>query len=188
MRVESYVALAAFALGQLTCAVGQESAVQTVRTCHAISLARPGNGVAYTGVIRNKSYRFAVTISEGLTGWGAAPGAPFHGFTIFLKYGQRGASCISFEFHIHVDLPEDSPDTSLALEPGRRIKVGNETDKLTSELGTIGGIDFENQNVKFERPRTKRQDDFSITFITPIKEKGKSDPIFQKFLSQLEFW
>jgi hypothetical protein len=188
MRIVLYLALAASTLGQVTCAVGQERAAQNVQTCDSISRARPGDGVAYTGVVRNESYRFEATIPEGSTGWGAAPGAPFHGFTIFLNDGHREASCINFEVHIHVDLPEDQQDTSPASERGRRVKVGNETGILTSARGTISGIDLENQNVRFKRVRAGRQDEFTITFITPTNDKSKTDAIFQRFLSQLRFW
>src|SRR5208283_2960375 len=49
---------------------GQQLSSATALTCDKLSLARPGYGVAYKGVVRNSDYRFSATIPDDLVGLG----------------------------------------------------------------------------------------------------------------------
>src|SRR5271169_3900545 len=75
-----------------------------VSTCEQETLARPGFGVSYKGTVRNDDYRFYANIPNGYVGWGAAPNAPFHGFSIFINPKKKASSCIVFRIAIHIDL------------------------------------------------------------------------------------
>ena len=158
----------------------------TVFTCETISLGRPGEGVSYKGIVRNDDYRFTAAIPPGLVGWGGAPGAPFHGFTVFLNEKSRAGSCIHFLVRVHVDLPEDAPPATR----GRmlRVKVGNRNGLLTVTAGIVHGVNVENRSVQVELPRGGYKDDLTITLITPAADKRGAIPIFEKFISQIEFW
>ena len=79
MRALDRIAILMTVLASAEVAGGQQPSTR-VLTCETISLARPGYGVAYRGEAKNGDYRFTATIPTGLTGWGAAPVAPFHGF------------------------------------------------------------------------------------------------------------
>ena len=140
---------------------GQATSGRTVRTCNEATLARPDRGVAYRGRVQNSDYRLAVTIPDGLVGWGAAPEAPFHGFTIFLNSGRT--SCIIFEVHLHVELPEDRNAINPSDERGHRIDVGNRRGWQLVESGQIGGSTVTNVNIALELPRRGYVNDANIT-------------------------
>jgi hypothetical protein len=183
MGIPSYLLLAAFA--EMFCTVGHTSAADHVRTCDSISHERVGQGEAYKGTVRNETYRFQAVLLPGSTGWGGTPGAPFHGFIIFLNNGRT--ACIDFEVHVFVELFEDQPHPR-ALEGERRIQVGGKAGTLNIVRGAIEGTPFENQTVRLKRLRPGRRDDFTITFITPVPDKDETELLFEKFLSQLTFW
>ena len=170
---------------------GQRPSDPTVLTCDKLALAHPGDGVAYKGIVRNSDYRFWTTIPAGLVAWGGvAPGAPFHGFVIFL--GSKETSCIVFYIHIRVELPDDD----VFHEPGKRAipvkaerrKVGNRTGLQIVESGSAGGTEFENVTVSLELPREGYKNDAVFRLATPKDEAAKSRQVFERFLAAFHFW
>jgi hypothetical protein len=153
-------------------------------TCAAISLARPGAGVPYRGNIHNADYRFSAIIPNSLTGWGAGPTAPFHGFVIYLS----DSSCINFNIGTRVVLPEDLPTAARVGGQGVRVSVGNRIGREKSTTRLIQGVSFENVRVTLRLPHERRTDDVEITLIVPSAEKDKGTRIFRRFLSDLRFW
>jgi hypothetical protein len=174
-------------LGDPSLVLSQDSPASSAQSCDTISWARTGRGVAYRGVINNSDYRFSATIPPGSTGWGAGQGAPFHGFTIYLKTNPLESSCIVLEIGTHVVLPEDSPSVSTPLNE-TRVKVGNRVGIQTSKSGSIHGIRFDNLSLSLELPRADAKVEVSITLVTPTKYMERNKAIFEKFVSQLKFW
>jgi len=157
-----------------------------ISTCEQVTQARPGFGVSYKDTVRNSDYELSATVPEGLIGWGAAPVAPFHGFTIYLGPGPQPASCIVFEIAIHVDLGEDrgpEPEKSLA----ERVKVGNRTGSKIRSTGTLQGTPYENVTISLELPRSGYRNDVLFLLVTPSAEAARTEPIFTKFLASFRF-
>jgi hypothetical protein len=162
------------------CIAAQSPRSGQVKTCSQISLARPGFGVSYSGVVRNDDYKFSLTVPEGLTGWGADPVAPFHGFTIFLPDGQ--SSCIMFEIHLRIDLnPRE------ARHRGTKVVIGDVTAWKEEATGTINGTGFTNITVRFSVAHGQDVDDGTVRLVTPTKDIGRNGPTFEAFLSQIKF-
>ena len=169
---------------------GQERAKPEISSCEQQSLARPGFGVSYKGTVRNGDYRFSATIPEGSTGWGAAPFAPFHGFTIYLADGaeSEAKSCIVFRIAIHVDLGEDEEDFRQEPFQAERVKVGNRMGWRTSSVGPARGTIYEIINIWLELPRKGYKDDAEIVLVTPRSAAARTKPLFARFLSSFRFW
>jgi len=182
-------AITSLAVGVFICAAptlfGQATSGRKISTCNEVTLARPGRGVAYRGLVQNSDYGLAVTIPDGLVGWGAAPEAPFHGFTIFLDSGRT--SCIIFEVHLRVELPEDRNVINPGAERGHRIDVGNRRGWQVVESGQIGGSTVRNVNVALELPHRGYVNDANITFITPNDGTGINGLVFKRFLESFHF-
>jgi hypothetical protein len=159
---------------------------ENVNTCRSISLARPAEGSPFTGIVHNASYGFDAALPAGMTGWGAAKGAPFHGFVIFLDAGLN--SCINFNVQIHVELPENLPEPPTQANPGKPVKLDSETGTIRVWRGTVNGLEIENQEILVKRVRGQRQDDFVISFITPVADRKSTERVFESFLSELKFW
>jgi hypothetical protein len=185
VTIQAYMML--IMMADANAVLSQETPPSTVQTCDTISRARPGSGVAYKGVVSNSDYRFSASIPSGLTGWGAGPSAPFHGFIIYLNTKSLEPSCIVFEIGIHVVLPEDSPPASTDLNETRRVKLGNRVGVQTSKRGSIHGISFENLSVSLELPRADHADYVAVTLVTPTKDEARTKRIFERFVSQFRF-
>jgi hypothetical protein len=159
-------------------------------TCHEISRARPGRGVSYRGTVQNSDYNFSATIPDGLTGWGSAPGAPFHGFTVYLDKDQK--SCISFEISIRVLLPEDEATRNSGAREARaittRVKIGNRVGVQAIETGEADGLEFENLTISLGLPRNGYQNDAVVIFVTPKTKADQTNPLLGRFLSSFRFW
>jgi len=155
-----------------------------ISACAEMSNARPGFGVAYSGQVDNADYRFAAKIPSGLTGWGAGPGAPFHGFIIYLSHN----ACVNFEVGIDVELPEDALGQGGGRsDVGRKVKVGNRSGTRTSATGTINGVAFENVRITLEIVRPDRRDHVDVTLIAPVSEKAEAEAKLQEFIDRLRF-
>jgi hypothetical protein len=126
--------------------------------------------------------------TDGLVGWGAASNAPFHGFTIYL--GSGPSSCISFEIHIRVELPEDSEATNKPEKRTKveRVKVGNRWGLQTVEAGIERGTEFENVTVTIQLPRSGYYNDAAITLVTPTNEAANAKTVLARFLSSFRFF
>lgn len=177
--------LSLFSPGVLRC---QHANNPGISTCEQQTLAQPGIGVSYKGTVRNDDYRFSATIPDGLLGWGAAPNAPFHGFSIFINPESRGRSCIVFRIGIHVDLEEDkaAPERQgLRLE---RITVGGRSATRRSSVGSASGTIYENVNVWLQVPHKKDDThDVEIVLVTPKDDAVRARAIFDRFLASFRF-
>ena len=173
----------------VACAVpmlrGQGVQGRAVGTCDEATLARPGRGVAYSGVVQNSDHRFPVTIPGGLVGWGAAPDAPFHGFTIYLDSGR--AACLIFEIHLRVELPEDRNRAESSRKRGRPVAVGNRRGWETVESGLAGGRAVAGVNVSIELPREGYTNDASISLITPKEDLPRNRLVLDRFIGSFHF-
>jgi len=163
---------------------GQATSGRIVRTCNEATLARPGQGVAYRGAVQNSDYHLVATIPDGLVGWGAAAEAPFHGFAIFLDSGRT--SCIIFEIHLRVELPEDRDAANSRRERGHWIKVGNQRGWQVMDSGQAGDSAVTNVNVALELRHRGYVNDANITFITP-KAAALNSTAFDRFLASFRF-
>jgi len=166
----------------------QRPADPPISTCDKETLARPGFGVSYKGVVRNDDYQFSATIPEGLAGWGAAPVAPFHGFAIFPGPESEATSCIVFRIAIHVDLGEDDKKSGQRKPRTERVKVGNRLGSQTTSSGTAGGTIYENVDVWLELHRDGYRNDVEIMLVTPKTEAARTRAIFAEFLASFRFW
>jgi hypothetical protein len=181
-----FVAIGTIILRDATQLMAYTQPIEEPLTCDMISLARVGYGVPYTGLVTNRSYRFSVNIPPGLTGWGAAPGAPFHGFTIFLDDDAPATSCIDFMIGIHVDLPEDS-SAGFRARGAVRVKVGNRSGLEMSRRGFRHGTSFDNIIVELSNPHGDCRYDITITLVTPTRDRKRTELTFRSFLSGFKF-
>lgn len=176
----------------ITVAVVLEAQAQndsSVLTCSNITLAEPPRGVEYRGVVKNSDYRFSVRIPSGLAGWGAAPGAPFHGFSVFLNSAKTPArsSCIHVLVEQEVFLDEDSR----RVAPGvlsRTVRIGNRQGSERTVVGLVQGIMVENRRVSLELSRQAYTNFLSVTLVTPSDERSRTEAIFRSFIASFNFW
>jgi hypothetical protein len=173
-----------FALGVPVFALAQTAGNGRTMTCQEVSGARPGSGVAYKNQVENADYGFVAKIPDGLTAWGAGPGAPFHGFIIYLN--QK--ACINFEVGIDVELPEDGREQAAGpLGVGHKMRVGNRSATRTTSTGTINGVGFENIWITLELLRRGQRNHVEITLIAPVMEKAGAEAKLQEFIDHLRF-
>jgi len=151
------------------------------KTCPEVSLARQGIGASYKGEVRNDDYELRLTIPPGLTGWGADPVAPFHGFTIFLSDDGQ-SSCIEFEIHLRVNT-----QAGAIRHRGAKMMLGGATAWKDETRGIKNGIEFANISVQFTIARSQEIDDGTVIFVTPTRELGKNRRTFDAFLSGIKF-
>jgi hypothetical protein len=181
--------LALLALGPMglpLSAQGTRSRDEHVKTCSAISLSRPGFGVAYRGQVKNDDYGLIAAIPPGMTGWGADPVASFHGFTIFLPGDNNSSGCILFEIHERVDLG-DRGQPSIKPIPARAVRFGNIRGWQEERTGEAGGIALENILIEFSIPRDWGVADGSAWLISPVTDLRKNQALFRDFVSGIGF-
>lgn len=154
-----------------------------VKKCDSVSLAHRNFGVAYRGRIENGDYLLTLDIPRGFTGWGAAPKAPFHGFTVFLS-GKPG-SCLNFEIHLRIDLDGEEADRS--AHTGQKMAVGNREGWAEKTTGLIEGSGWTNVHVTFSVDHGKEILDGSIWLITSNDALEKNTATFKRFLSRIKF-
>jgi len=183
-RVRSLMGLATLIMCR--CLSGQEANNSEVLTCDTATNARIGQpGVTYSGSVSNGDYRFDATIPEGLVGLGSAPGAPFHGFAIFVAK----SSCIVFLVEHHVfPLPDDTPAPRRAPERWVPVRIGNRRGVERSTIGTTHGTRYLNTSVLLQLRRHGYKNDVSITFVTPVENRHTTEPVFREFLASFKFW
>jgi hypothetical protein len=171
--------------------MGQER-LSPVSTCTTITNARPHNGVAYAGVVTNGDYRFSVTIPKGFTGWGAGPGAPFHGFVIFLGDAQNieHAGCIGLGVQLaqRFIIPEEAPVHDDTDPKAHLVKIGNRKGVQKTVLGTVNEIPTENLEIFLELPREGYANSFSVTLVTPLNQRRTNERIFRSFVASIRFY
>ncbi len=187
-RILTWAVIGTGVSGLYAIAAGQNLTLPNPVTCEDLTLARPQQGVAYRGIVRNSDYRFTATIPDGTTGWGAGTSAPFHGFAIYLGEATPPRTCIVFTIGIQVDLPGDPPKSSNSSILARSIKVGNLNGRELRITGSIGGVDFENLIVSAARRRGGDTDDLTITLVTPTANRESAERVFATFLAGLKFW
>jgi hypothetical protein len=189
MRIKTlaFTTVAILALGNAGRLIGQSGPAEKMFSCDTISLARPGEGVAYRDGFTNDDYHFSATIPPGLTAWGAAPDAPFHGFTILLDTRSSKTSCIHLVVGMRVDLPEDPPSNS-NHKGATSVKVGNRVGLQKVTRGIVHGVSFENLRISLDLPHSGYQNNVIITLVTPTGATGVTLPIFKRFISQIRFW
>jgi hypothetical protein len=189
-------ALVLVILGASPRASAQSTSVTGVMSCHDLTLARPQPGAAsYSGLIDNGDYRFRVRIPAPFTGWGAALLAPFHGFAVFLNDFPESAlqSCIVFEIHhcIENECLGQSPTPAAEWKPQ---KIGNRQGFRHTRIGSLNGVPFENVTSILELPQGDRggggvggKDRLTVTFATPLRDRGRTEPILRAFISSFNF-
>ncbi len=166
----------------------QHAREPSISTCDLETLAQPGIGVSYIGTVHNDDYRFSATIPDGLVGWGAAPNAPFHGFSIFINPEAKVRSCIVFRVAIHVDLERDKAARAREDSRFERITVGGRPATRTSSVGTARGTVYENVNVWLQVPHKKDDThDVEIVLVTPKDDSARIRAIFDRFIASFRF-
>jgi len=159
-------------------------AAPPIDTCSSITLAKPGVGVAYTGIVRNDDYGVQIAIPDGLTGWGGvAPEAPFHGFVIFLSDPVQ--SCAGFEIQLRVNLGDGA--RAHRHNAGKRVMVGNIAGSQENRSGFVNGTAFTNVAISFSVPQRGEVFDGSVWLVTPTEDLAKNMPIFRSFVSHFRF-
>lgn len=165
----------------------QESGNAAVSRCEQETLARPGFGASYKGKVRNDDYGFSATIPDGYVGWGAAPNAPFHGFSIFINPRKKAGSCIVFRIALHLDLDGDElPPDRKELKP---ITVGDRAATRTSSVGSAGGMIYENVHVGLRVPHKKDDlHDIEIVLVTPKSDALRNRAVLDRFIASFRFF
>jgi hypothetical protein len=167
----------------MSAAFGQKARTEAVKTCHEASLARPGFGASYRDTLDNSDYGLHLKIPEGLTGWGADPIAPFHGFTIFLPSSDGEAACIVFEIHLRVELGERPVGRA-----GARVVLGNVPAFQRKVRGKANGRDFTDETLNFSITRGREADEGTAELVSPTRSLARNQLIFDQFISQIRFY
>jgi len=150
--------------------------------CDQQTYTQPGVGYAFRGYVADEGYAFSVRIPDKLTGWGGvAPGAPFHGFTIFLDAQRR--ACIYFEVHIRVD-EEDAPRSAAN---SMVIHLGRAEGWQTIRRGIVGKVSITNVTTIFSFRRPNRTDDGKVLLITPTANLRRAKARYDEFIRSLKF-
>ncbi len=158
------------------------SDARSVLTCDTLTHARPGQtGVTYRGHIINDDYHFDATIPAGLVGLGSADGAPFHGFALFIN----DSSCILFLIQQRLERPGES--VSPRRPRGKAVNFGNRRGLSYATVGLANGKRYFNNTVLVALPRLEYVDDASLILVTPLEDRGATEPVFRKFLSSFTF-
>jgi hypothetical protein len=99
-------------------------------------------------------------------------------------------SCIVFEIHHRVQLPEDENAglASTRTAEGQPWKIGNRNGFQKIREGSLNGASFENITLSLELPREGYTNDLTITFVTPLSDRARTEPIFRSFVSSFRFW
>jgi len=155
-----------------------------IGTCGEVSTAKPGEGQSYRGTVRNSDYGIRVTIPRELTGWGAAPTAPFHGFVIYLD--QRGTSCINLDVGMVVN-PDNQPIPPVEEQGGIPVRIGSRIGFRRVSHGAIGGKQFESVVVVFRWKRGDETYGLALTLITPTLAAKETEAVFERLVSSLRF-
>jgi hypothetical protein len=131
-------------------------------------------------VVTSEVYALRAVVPPGLTGWGVAAPAPFHGFAIFLP-GSPG--CVVFEIHIRVD-----DDDVVTPERAVRVRVGNLDGWEEEVAGDAGGVEWTNVTAYFAfHHHGDHFDDGSITLAVPTALRASGETVFWRFLADLRF-
>ena len=133
-----------------------------------------------------------MTIPNGLTGWGAQPGAPFHGFEVFLDDAKdlERSSCMGLGVDLMDPLGEHPVLRSQPPpEPGEIwVRLGNRKAVQRTVVGSIHGIPLENVTVWLALPRKGYANSLQVTLVTPLSERRRNERIFRSFVSSLKFY
>ncbi len=149
-----------------------------VVTCNQATKTRPDMGVPYNGEVVNDDYKVVAKIPNGLTAWGGvAPGAPFHGFTIFLDKSLK--SCIVFDVHIRVD-DSDAPKRP---ESARMLSLGKAESWRQESSATFKNASVTNITTRYAYTHDGETDDGEILLVTPTKQLSKFVPVYGAFLN-----
>lgn len=167
--------------------VAQSLSEPKVLLCEEVSFSRPDHGAVYSGPVSISAYQFSAVIPKGAKAWGAAPGAPFHGFTIYWTGPSDSKACIDFKIGVHVDLPEEGVTPQASSAKVTSVQVGNRAGTQLTKVGTRHGVRFENVIVAVGLVRGGETDDVEITLVTPVRSAAKFRSILDKFVSGLKF-
>jgi len=183
------IAMTALTASTVRTSAAQQQHDSHVLSCASETLARPHQGVSYHGIFTSSDYRFSLTIPRGITGWGAAPGAPFHGFAIFLHDTDNAAhaSCIILRVEHEVRLPDDSPSNSELVSAGVPVTVGNRVALKRKVIGSNKGVPLENTSISLELPRESYRDFLEITMVTPLSDRHRAERLLRALISSLKF-
>lgn len=155
-----------------------------VRSCASLSLAIPGRGAAYRGSLQNDDYGLTMVLPSGLTGWGAADIAPFHGFTVFLPDGGKVGACLIFEIHRHVEF---GGSVAKQRVQGQAAKVGNIESSRRERTGRLDGVALRNVLVEFSASHGSARYDGQVWLVTPMNMVARNEAVLSAFLSQIHF-
>jgi hypothetical protein len=176
----------AFVLALACSAAGHSyaAAAYSPKFMKCIFNAPPETGTAYRGSVSNDDYQFFAHIPEGLTGWsGVAPGAPYHGFTIFLQ--ERPQACLDVEMHIRVE------DDEAPVRPpsAKDVQLGSARGFQYVTHGEDEGVPFTNIHTVFtyKRGNGDEIDDGGITLIVPTSQLPKWKPLYEAFLRSVKY-
>lgn len=154
--------------------------------CAVLSNSRPGYGEAYRGRVANSDYGFSAQIPSGMTGWGAGPGAPFHGFTVFLHPNPPLESCLNLAVDQIFD-PPIQETTPISNHAGATVKIGNRLGSETISHGAINGIEYENIVIRIELVRSGNKFALALTLVTPMSVAKQTRPVFERFAASFDF-
>ena len=99
-------------------------------------------------------------------------------------------SCIVFEIHHRVQLTEDENAglASTRTAEWQPWKIGNRNGFQKIGEGSLNGASFENITLSLELPHEGYTNDLTITFVTPLSDRVRTEPIFRSFVSSFRFW
>jgi hypothetical protein len=153
-------------------------------SCRDTFSAAPGVGESYSGAVSNDDYGFSAKIPGGLTGWrGVAPGAPYHGFTMFR--GDSTSACINIEMHIRVE------DDEAPLRPAsaKDIKLGMARGFQYVIRSKDGAVPYVNIHTTFTYARKTdgEIDDGDIVLIVPASDLPEWQRLYNAFVESVKF-
>jgi len=177
-----FLLLSAIAFATLGCCQAAIASTLNPIDCRQATLARPGNGRSFTGIISNDDYGFSVEIPKAYTGWdGAASDAPFHGFAIFLDPQMK--SCILFEIRLRADYV----DMSKVRWTRTLVHLGAAPGWQSTKNGLVAGTYTTNINTMFSSRQRGETSDGEILLIAPTSRLSEVRGLYDAFIGSLKF-
>jgi hypothetical protein len=149
--------------------------------------------IVVSGIYRNSDYRFAVEIPEGLSGIGAKPPAPNHGFLIRFSADDSDLLSVVADYDVLEFRESEPPDFSRAAPAGYEVLETRRHSTILAGLDGQGvwqrlrrkvdGLLFVTESVGAKRTTKDETIQYSVSLLTPEAQFVRRKEVLDKLLT-----